>query len=335
MDNSITFIDTIIRMLYKALGQTGIHISQLSLGTMTVLKGGSPSDKLKLYDAARDSGINYFDTSDNYENGESEKFLGAFLRGKDRTKLYIGTKCFFPKPEYPSGGLSRENILETVDRSLQRMGTDYIDIFYCHRYDRNTPVQETITAIQSLIDTGKVRHWGISAFSTAQLCEMYYTAREMKCSLPTVGQYPYNLFNRTIEMELKEALQTLDLGVIGYYPLAQGVLTGKYSTPGDGESRASDPGLKKQMWDLTDYKLTKVSEYLKLCTRLGVSPSALALRWCLHNDRVSSTLSNVNNFNQLQENLKFISVDLDPQIAGEIEAIFQNAPANPYTGQKY
>lgn len=322
-------------MLYRKLGQTGIDISQLSLGTMTVLKGGTVAEKLSLYDAAYERGVNYFDTSDNYENGESERFLGKFLKDKDRSKIYVGTKCFFPKPEYPAGGLSQENITQTVERSLQRMETDYIDIFYCHRYDPNTPVEETITAIQSLIDQGKIRHWGVSSFSTAQLCEIYYTAREMKCGLPSVAQYPYNLFNRTIEMDLKEAISKLTLGVIGYYPLAQGVLTGKYSNSSNTDNRASDPLLKKQMWDLTESKLTKVSKFIQLADRYDVSPSALALRWCLHYNPVCSTLSNVNNFNQLEENLRFISVDLTPEMLGELEAIFNNTPANPYTGQKY
>ncbi|MBS1625212.1 MAG: aldo/keto reductase [Bacteroidetes bacterium] len=322
-------------MLYRKLGQTGIDISQLSLGTMTVLKGGTVAEKLRLYDAAYERGVNYFDTSDNYENGESERFLGKFLKDKDRSKIYLGTKCFFPKPEYPAGGLSRENITQTVERSLQRMETDYIDIFYCHRYDPNTPVEETITAIQSLIDQGKIRHWGVSSFSTAQLCEIYYTAREMKCGLPSIAQYPYNLFNRTIEMDLKEAISKLTLGVIGYYPLAQGVLTGKYSNSSNTDNRASDPLLKKQMWDLTEIKLTKVSRFLQLAADLGVSPAALALRWSLHYDAVCSTLSNVNNFNQLEENLQFISVDLSPEVTAALERIFHNAPANPYTGQKF
>lgn len=322
-------------MRYKKLGRTDIQVSQLSLGTMTLLRGGTIAEKLRLYDAALAHGINYFDTSDNYENGESEKFLGAFLKDKDRSKIYLGTKCFFPKPEYPSGGLSRDNITQTVDRSLQRMDTEYIDLFYCHRYDKNTPVQETITAIQSLIDQGKISYWGISSFSTAQLCEIYYTARDMGCQLPSVGQYPYNLFNRTIEMDIKEAIAKMEIGVIGYYPLAQGVLTGKYGAGHSGENRASDPALKKQMWDLSEDKLTKVNAFVKLAVRLGVSPAALALRWCLHHDAVCSTLSNVNNFDQLQQNLEFISVDLSPSVIAELESIFHNAPVNPYTGQKF
>ena len=322
-------------MQFSQLGNTNVKISSLSLGTLTVLKGGTKKEKLEIFDAALDHGVNYFDTSDNYEKGEAEKFLGDFIANKDRSKVLLGTKCFFPKESSPMKGLGRENILSTVEISLQRLKTDHIDIFYCHRYDSETPVEVTVTTIQSLIKQGKIRYWGVSAFSVSQLCEIYYTARELKCDLPVVGQYPYNLFNRTIEMELKEAFLKLPLGVIAYYPLSQGILTGKYSESIEAGSRAADPAQKKQMWDFTEGKIKKADEFLKLAKKYNYSPAALAFRWCMQNPSVCSTLSNVNSMKQLKENLEFINIDPDPKLILEIEAIFNNAPVNQYTGLKY
>lgn len=323
-------------MQFSELGHSGVNISKLSLGTLNVLKGGSVKEKLEIFDAAFDHGVNYFDTSDNYEKGEAEKFLGTFISSKDRSKVLIGTKCFFPKDDSPlHRGLKKENIDYTVDTSLQRLNTDYLDLFYCHRFDPDTPLEETVTAIQDHIKAGKILHWGVSVFSVSQLYEIYYTAKELNCPLPIVGQYPYNIFNRTIEMDLKDAFLNLNIGVVAYYPLSQGILTGKYAGSIVGGSRAADPEQKKQMWDFTDDKIKKANEFAELARSFGYAPSALAVKWCMRHPAVCSTLSNVNNLKQLKENLEFINVDLTPKIISEIERIFNNAPVNQYTGQKY
>jgi aryl-alcohol dehydrogenase-like predicted oxidoreductase len=323
-------------MQFSELGHSGVKISKLSLGTLNVLKGGTVKEKLEIFDAALDHGVNYFDTSDNYEKGEAEKFLGTFISNKDRGKILIGTKCFFPKDDSPlHKGLRKENINYTVDTSLQRLNTDYLDFFYCHRFDQETPLEETIMTIESHIKQGKIRNWGVSAFSVSQLYEIYYTAKELNCTLPKVGQYPYNLFNRTIEMDLREAFLKLKMGVIAYYPLSQGILTGKYTGKIESGSRAADPEQKNQMWDFTDDKIKKANEFAELARGYGYSPSALAVKWCMRHPAVCSTLSNVNSLRQLTENLEFINVDLTPKILSEIEVIFNNAPVNQYTGQKY
>ncbi|QFY41398.1 aldo/keto reductase [Candidatus Methylospira mobilis] len=308
-------------MQYTKLGNSGLTISLLSMGAMNTSSAG---EKLKIFDCAYESGVNYFDTADVYENGESEIFLGKFLSSKERSKLIIGSKAFFKKGDSVlEKGLSRKNIIHSVNTSLSRLNTDYLDIFYCHRYDDSTPAEETITTIQNLINNGKILYWGISSFSAYQLCEFYFKARELGCDLPIAGQYAYNLFNDDIK-NLKETISKLNIGIIGYYPLSQGILSGKYNTKSiDRESRASNEFLKQKMWDFNEEKLNKAKEFSNLAKKLNYSPSALALKWCLSNSIVSSVLSDVSKIEQLVENLGFLSINMNQELTTEIESLFK------------
>ena len=310
----------------------GIEVSELSLGTMNLPE---KSIRLNLFNTAFEKGINSFDTSVNYLDGESEIFLGEFLKGKDRSKLVISSKAFFPFLNSTMRGLSRENIINSIDLSLKRLNSDYLDLFYCHRYDASTNVAESIFAIKELIKNGKILNWGICAFTPFQVCEMYYTAIQLDCPPPTVAQYPYNLFNRTIEMDLNEVVNNLNINLFTYYPLAQGVLTGKYIESTPEFSRASNGLNKSTMWDLKPENIEKVKLFISLAKDWEVLPSALALKWCLNNQNVKSVLSNVSSTRQLDDNLSYFNFKITDEQIVILNKLFNNTPVNIYTGVKY
>jgi aryl-alcohol dehydrogenase-like predicted oxidoreductase len=324
-------------MKYNKIGNSGIQISRVSLGTMYIPEQANWTQKLKLFAAAHERGINYFDTADGYANGEAESFLGELLKQIPRDQVLIGSKCFFPRGTSPlQSGLSRKNCIHAVENTLRKLNSDYLDFFFLHRYDYDTPLEETIETIRILINSGKIRYWGFSAFTTFQICEAYYTARQMNVPIPVAAQYAYNLFNRSIEMETAEALSRLNIGVMGYYPLAQGVLTGKYNRESDELSRATQAEFRKGMWDLSDEKMGKVSELMNFSANHSFSVTELAMAWVLRSSQISTALTNVNTEKQLDELIKIAeSQPLDPAILSTIEQIMKNKPVNPYTGKTY
>ena len=320
-------------MEYSRINKSGVEISKVSLGTL-IIKEKSFTSKLISY--AIDKGVNYFDTSDGYLAGESETILGEILSNYKRETYLLGSKAFFSKGDSVlQKGLNKKNIFHSVDNSLKKLKTDYLDIFYCHRFDLNTPVEETLDAINSLINQGKIVSWGVCGYSVFQLCDFYYTAKQKLISTPSVAQYAYNLFNRTIELELHEALRKLEVGVIGYYPLAQGILSGKYQKGIPHYSRASDLEFQKNMWDFTPEKIKKSVEFKGFAESKGVSPSALAIFWCLSNVNVKSVITNASTIKQFEENLNFNQISLEKEEMIELENIFNNYPVNPYTGLKF
>lgn len=324
-------------MKYNKIGNSGIQISRVSLGTMHIPEPANWTQKLNLFAAAHERGINYFDTADGYANGEAESFLGQLLKQIPRDQVLIGSKCFFPRGSSPlQGGLNRKNCIHAVENTLRKLHTDYLDFFFLHRYDYDTPLEETIETIRILIDTGKIRYWGFSAFTPFQICEAYYTARQMKVPVPVAAQYAYNLFNRSIEMEAAEALNRLNIGVMGYYPLAQGVLTGKYNKETAEPTRAKQANFRKGMWDLSDEKLGKVNELLNLSEIHKHALTELAMAWVLRSPQISTALTNVNNEKQLDELIQIAESDaMNAAIFASIEKIMNNKPVNPYTGKTY
>ncbi len=320
-------------MQYSLLTSLGIEISKISLGTLIVKE---KNDIIKLFEFALNKGINHFDTSDSYYNGEAENLLGEFITQNKRENLLIGTKAYFQKENnILQKGLSKKNIFHSVENSLRKLNTDYIDFFYCHRFDENTPIEETLSAIQTLINQGKILHWGVSGYSVYQLCKTYFNAKEKLIITPTIAQYPYNLFNRTIELDLSTALKDLNIQVLGYYPLAQGILTGKYNNGIPLNSRASIETFKNQMWDFNNYKLEKSSKLKSLAKELNTNSISLALNWCLSNSNVKSLITSASNINQLMEIIEFENFKFTEEIKLEIEKIFDNDPINQYTGIKY
>lgn len=319
-------------MKYNNLTVEVPRVSRIALGTLYI----APNQK-KIFDAAYDLGINYFDTADSYNEGASDAVLAEFLKNKPRESLVISSKVFYPtKFGRTSGGLSKPHLLESVNLSLKRLNTDYLDILYLHRFDNDISIEETIEALNILLTSGKIKSWGFSAFSTFEVSKIFYGAKAASIPQPIVAQYAYNLFNRTIEMDLAEVFAEWNIKVVGYYGLAQGVLSGKYSNGNMPEiSRAKNLEAVKSMWDFTPEKLHKAHQFADYCKKIRQKPSALALAWCLQNPNVASVLTHVRNQKQLVENVNALSLELNEQMRDEIEKIFLNAPRKPYTNTAY
>jgi aryl-alcohol dehydrogenase-like predicted oxidoreductase len=320
-------------MLFRSLGDSQIALSSISLGTWKYREGETDSSALsKLFQMAFENGVNYFDTAVNYDNGNAEKFIGSLWNSINRSKVIVGTKCYFPTSNSPEDkGLSRYHIHKCVNTSLKNLNTDYIDLFQCHRWDSNIPIEETISAMNELIQQGKIRFWGLGAATGSQVAEAVLKSKLMNCSPPVSHQHVYNMFNRTAEFEVLDTGKRMGVGFLAYSPLAQGVLSGKYSATGStGSGRASDSRDVKGMWDFTPDKIEKASKLAKLANNYGISTATYALAWCLRTKLVTSTITSVSNENQLRQNLAAAEIDISDSL-DEAYRIMNNDPYNIYT----
>lgn len=323
-------------MEYRQLGKSGLRISSVSLGTMNLHLQKDEGQRKRVLEAAIEAGINFIDTADNYANGNAETFVGQMLKNVERSRILVGTKCYFPKSDSPlERGLTRKNILHSVHSSLSRMKTDFIDILFLHRYDTTTPVEETLYALKQLMDSGEVLYWGACACSPFQLSSLHFNSLRMGIPQPVALQHAYNPFNRTIELDLSEVLAETAIGVLGYYPLAQGVLTGKYTYSISSDSRAADASSKQTMWDLRPDRLKKAEKFRELAESYGISPAVLAIKWSLRHPLLSSALTGFSNPSQLDEAVKGLDRVLPVSVWEDISLIFDNDPLNPYTGTSY
>lgn len=320
-------------MQYRNLGNSGLKISEISFGSWKYSQAVQPdAEWLKIYRAAFEEGVNFFDTSNNYDGGNAEIFIGKFAEGIGRKNIVIGTKCFYPISSNPNDrGLSRKHIFDSVEQSLRRLKTDYIDLMQCHRWDVETPVEETIAAMDDLVKQGKILYWGIGAATAAQQVEISLKSQLLKSALPVSHQHVYNMFNRTVEGDTLNYGNKLGIGLLAYSPLAQGVLSGKYSDSSLKEARAFSEEHKKGMWDFSEEKVQKAAALKNLASELNVPLSALALRWCLRNTAVTSVISFARTEQQLNDNLKMIALQLSQETLEKTEEILQNKPYNLYT----
>lgn len=310
-------------------------VSALTLGLMTNLSKVDERKKLQLYKSAFNQGINSFDSAANYQDGYSDIFLGKLIKEFGRENLFVTNKVYFENGySCFKAGLSKKHIIQTVDGSLKAMKTSYIDCLILHRFDVDTPIEESLGAIELLYREGKIRSWGVSAFSIEQLLDYYHCSQKFRiCGLKIV-QYAYNLFNRSIEKELNSILCNKEIVVFAYYPLAQGVLTGKYSK-GIKEGRARDAFFKKYMWDLTDEKIKLVHNLYRFCSLEKIDLVGLAYSWCLMNRNVVSLITNVRNKQQLSQNITYYNSLCNSEIRITLDFLFNNKPINQYTGQYY
>ncbi len=308
-------------MRYRKLGASGLEVSEIALGSY--LTYGQHVDregaKACVY-AAADAGINLFDTADGY--GDSETILGDALRELPRRAFVIATKCYLPQSKAANDrGLSRKHIVESVDRSLSRLRVSYLDLMQCHRFDAETPLDETVQALDDLVRQGKVLYWGVCRFDAEQTAAVAARARALGARAPVSNQHPYSLLNRDVETEVLPACQAAGLGLLAYYPLAQGVLTGKYGNSGapPGESRASDLELRKSMWDYQPDKLARAARIADVAREVGVTPAQLALAWCLRQSAVSSVITGASQPAQIKENSRASEVVLDDETVRRIQ----------------
>lgn len=314
-------------MQIRTLGRSGLKVSEIALGNwLTQGSALSQEQTNLLVGRAYDLGIFFLDTADVYANGAAEEALGTALKqGPSRQNFVIASKCYFPMSEAPNDrGLSRKHIFESVHGSLKRLGTDYLDILQCHRFDPETPVFETVAAFSDLIRQGKILYWGVSEWTGDQISEACATAKEINGIAPISNQPRYSLFERGIEDDVIPICEKLGLSQAVFSPLAQGVLTGKYlpGQPVMEGTRASDDQRNKFMGRfMTEEKLNQVQEMKKLADGLGITMSQLALAWCLRLKNVTSCIIGATSLAQLEENAGASGVTLPDEVLDQLDLI--------------
>ncbi len=313
-------------MEYRNLGRSGLVVSEVSVGSWLTL--GSSVDRAatrEIVQRAFDLGVNLFDTADVYANGAGEEALGHSLQEIPRRCVVIATKCFFPMSERPNDrGLSRKHITESIEGSLRRLGTDYVDLYQCHRYDPTTPIEETVRAFDDLVRQGKILYWGVSEWRADQIADACRCADALRAVRPISNQPQYNLLRREIEHEVIPASRREGLSQIVWSPLAQGALTGKYSGGRrPAGTRATDSARNVFMKSFLDPEtLADTDRLAPIAGELGISLAQLALAWCLAEPNVASVITGVTQVSQLDANVKASGLRLPPEILAKIDAIF-------------
>ena len=311
-------------MLYRRLGNTGLKVSEISLGSwLTYGNAVENETAINTIDKAYELGINFFDTANAYNRGEAEKVVGEALRKYDRSSYVLATKVFFPMGDGPNDrGLSRKHVLEQANASLKRLGHDYIDVLYCHRYDPETPVEETLRAFNDLMRQGKVLYAGISEWSAAQIEEAMHVADQYLLDRFVVNQPQYSMLNRKIEGEIIPVSKKYGVGQVVFSPLAQGLLTGKYKSLSDipEDSRAANDKMNRFIKGLlNESTLARVQKIGAIADRLGIPMAQLALAWVLRQSNVASALIGASRPAQVAENVKASGYVLTEEILAEIE----------------
>ncbi len=313
------------KMTYRPLGRCGTKVSTFSLGGWTTFGGSITDDALakSILHAAYEAGINFFDIADAYGRGAAERQMGQILGAFPRHRLVISSKLYWPmSDDVNDRGLSRKHIRESVEKSLRHIGTDYLDLYFCHRYDAETPLEETVRAMDDLVRQGKVLYWGTSEWTGAQIREAHGIADRRNAYGPQVEQPQYHLLARKkVEEDVVPAAAATGMGLVVWSPLASGLLTGKYDDGVPAGSRlARIDWLREQT--RTEEKLAKVRAMKAIAERLGVSRTQLALAWCAANPAVSSVILGATSVEQLKENLGALSVHLDAATKAELAALF-------------
>ncbi|MEX0636783.1 MAG: aldo/keto reductase, partial [Ferruginibacter sp.] len=293
----------------------------------------------ELMGIAYDQGINFFDNAEAYALGESEKMMGRIIKKKkwDRTSFLISSKAFWgcrganSKPNQI--GCSRKHLIEACDEALQRMQLDYLDLYYCHRRDKKTPIEETVWAMNHLIQQGKVLYWGVSEWNGVEIMEAHRMAQQYRLIGPTMEQPQYNLFEREkMDKEFLDVFSTVGLGTTTFSPLASGLLSGKYNEGIPKGSRFSLEGFNwlKERW-FNEEKIKKVKKLGELATKIGTTTAGLSIAWCLKNPNVSTVILGASKKQQLTENLKSLEALslLTPAVMEKIESIVQTKPLLP------
>ena len=303
-------------MKYRNLGKSGLKVSELSFGSwVTFNKQVDTKLAEKMFGTCLDAGINFFDNAEGYERGQSEVVMGKALKSLDRSRdsYCVSSKVFFGTKEKPLQtqiGLSRKHVSEACDQALERLQVDYLDLYFCHRADPDTPIGETVWAMHNLITQGKVLYWGTSEWTAEEITEAYEFADKNNLTPPTMEQPQYNLLDRKrFEIEYEPIFKKFGMGTTIWSPLASGALTGKYLEGIPEGSRASLEGyewLKKYMIDSDrgQARMKKVAELMNIAEELGESLSKIAIAWCLLNENVSTIILGASKIEQLEENLK-------------------------------
>lgn len=318
-------------MNYRHLGRTGIRVSELSLGSWVTFKNQVDVDAaVELMAAAYDAGVNFFDNAETYARGKSEEVMGAALKRLNwrRSSYLLTTKFYWGIQDNVNerNTLNRKRLIEGINGSLARLQQEYVDVIYCHRPDKTTPIEETVWAMHNIIEWGKAMYWGTSEWSADEIVAALYIAEKNHLHKPITEQPEYNLFERKrFEEEYARVFQDYGYGTTIWSPLASGMLTGKYLKGIPKDSRANLKGYGWLQKDVRDKeRLAKVRALQPIAKSLGCALSQLALAWCLKNPNVSTVILGASKVEQLQENLKadkFVS-KLTPKVMEKIDKAF-------------
>lgn len=324
-------------MEYRYLGKSGLKVSALSFGSWVTFGSQVDVDKaLELMKIAYDAGVNFFDNAEVYSDGVSESIMGEAIKkaGWKRADLVLSTKIFWGGEGPNDTGLSRKHILEGVDASLERMSVEYVDLLFAHRPDIHTPIEETVRAMNHVINQGKAFYWGTSEWSAQQIMEAYAIARQEHLIPPLMEQPQYNMFHREkVEKEFHQLYREIGLGTTIWSPLAGGLLTGKYNDGIPKDSRANLEGYEWLRKRFTDENATeKIDKVIKLASVaeiIGCTTTQLAIAWCLLNPNVSTVITGASKPSQIKENMKAIEIvaKITPEVVETIEEILDNKPS--------
>jgi voltage-dependent potassium channel beta subunit len=320
-------------MKYRHLGKSGLQLSELSFGAwVTFAQQIDQATAEQLMTIAYESGVNFFDNAEAYANGQAEIMMGNILKKKGwpRDTFVVSSKVFWGGDLPNQEGLSRKHVFEACHAALRRLQVEYLDLYFCHRPDPDTPIEETVRAMSDLVRQGKVLYWGTSEWSAGAVREAYRLARELHLVPPTMEQPQYNLFHReNVERNLTPLYHEFGLGMTTWSPLASGLLTGKYNQGIPSGTRASLRGygwLRKQFESAeTRRRIEKVKRLGELASRLRITLPQLAIAWCLKNPHVSSVITGASRAEQIRENMKATDIadQLDKSVMQEIDDILR------------
>jgi len=325
-------------MEYRNLGKSGLQVSVFSFGSWLTfgkqIKDNTAEDLMK---TAYDGGINFFDNAEIYSRGQSEIVMGEILKKMkwDRDTYILSSKAFFGAGgKLPTQvGLHRKHMVEACEAALKRLQVEYLDLFFCHRPDKNTPIEEVVWTMHNLIQQGKIFYWGTSEWSAQEIMEAHMVARQYNLIGPTMEQPQYNMFWRDkIEVEYKQIYKTVGLGTTIWSPLCSGLLSGKYN---DGFPKGTRLDISGLDWlkdrTLVEKNIEKTRELTSLSADLGMSMAQMALLWCAKNTDVSTVILGASKTTQLKENLKALDMmdKLNDEVMDKIEVILDNKPVPP------
>lgn len=326
-------------MEYRRLGKSGLKVSEFSFGAwVTFGKQVGVDEAAKLIGTAYDRGVNFFDNAEGYERGAAEQVMGDAIKklGLSRDTYAVSTKVFWGGDGPLNRGLNRKHIFDACHAGIKRLGVDYLDLYFCHRPDLDTPIEETVRAMNDLIAQGKVMYWGTSEWTAQQLTESYAVAERYGLIPPTMEQPQYNLFERQkVEGDYAPLYDLFGLGTTIWSPLASGLLTGKYNDGIPEDSRFNLPGYEWLKEMLTSERgqtrLAKVRELAKLADEIGIPIHHMALLWCNQNPNVSTIILGASKLEQLEDNLDALDAKdkMTADVMEKIEAIMDNKPAGP------
>jgi voltage-dependent potassium channel beta subunit len=314
-------------MQYRRLGDAGVKVSEIGLGGWLTFGNALDVEVARgVMNKAFDLGVNFYDTADVYAQGKCEEVWGQLLKDRRRGEYVLASKCFFPTGPGPNDrGLSRKHIMESCDASLRRLRTDYLDIYQCHRFDPETPLEETIGAMDDLIRRGKVIYWGFSEWQVEQIANCLQICAEAGLEKPKSSQPQYNMLQRYIEPQIFPLCNKAGIGQVVFSPLAQGVLTGKYwpgqQFPADSRAADSRQNLFIKKWTDDKELLAKVQKVEGVAREANCTMAQLALAWVLRRPEISSCITGASKPKQVEENVEASGIKLDEGTVRRIEEI--------------